>query len=108
MTACVLEDAIVHIALDDVNRSGAFDDASLLNDTVTEERKFEEKEMGDGDTPEVLTVEVTDVEQLSPEQFTATYEALKPVYETFLSDLNTTNIWFDEEYIPSMGGGWPP
>ena len=81
--------------LDDVNKSGAFDDA--IANSVTEEQKFVEKEMGDGDISEDPAVEFTEVEQLSPEQFTATYEALKPVYETFLSDLKTTNIWYDEE-----------
>ena len=81
--------------LDDVNKSGAFDNA--IANSVTEERKFVENEMGDGDTSEDPAVEFTEVEQLSPEQFTATYEALKPVYETFLSDLKTTNIWYDEE-----------
>ena len=81
---------------------------SLLNDAVTEECNLSGEPMVDVDNPVIPKVDLTDDEELLLEQFTATYKALKPVYETFLSDLNTTNIWFDEEYIPSMGGGRPP
>ena len=78
---------------------------SLLKDAVTEECNLFGEPMVDVDNPVILKVDLTDVEELLLEQLTATYEALKPLYETFLSDLNTTNIWFDEEYIPTMGGG---
>ena len=77
----------------------------LLNDAVTEESNLFGEPMVDVGNPVIPKVDLTDVEELLLEQLTATYKALKPVYETFLSDLNTTNIWFDEEYIPSMGGG---
>lgn len=120
ITACVLEDEIIHAVLGNVNKSdvlpssgldnrvlndvitggtviGGVGTVSFLNDIVTEKRKFVEKEKGDGDTPEVLIVVVTDVEHLSPEQFTATYEALNPAEEKVSSDLNIRNKWFDEE-----------
>ena len=35
------------------------------------------------------------------------YKALKPVKDIFLSDLNITNISFDEELIPPLGGVSP-
>lgn len=134
IAACVLEDEIIHTVLGNVNKSvinvvtpssgldnrvlndvitggaviGGVGAVSFLNDAVTEERKFVEKEMGDGDTPELPTVVVTDVEHLSPEQFTATYEALNPAEEMVSSDLKITNRWFDEEKIPSLGGGLHP
>ena len=103
ITACDLEEEIIHTVLGDVNKSDVLGDVigaviggvgtvSFLNDAVTVERKFVEREMEDGNTPEVPTVEVTDVEQ-----FTATYEALNPAEETVSSDLNIINRWFDEE-----------
>ena len=103
ITACVLEEEIIHTVLGDVNKSDVLGDViaaviggvgtvSFLNDAVTVERKFVEREMEDGNTPEVPTVEVTDVEQ-----FTATYEALNPAEEMVSSDLNIINRWFDEE-----------
>ena len=124
ITACVLEDEIIHTVLGDVTGKSVIDvvipssgldnrilndvisggavigrvgAVSLSNDTVTEELKFVEKGKGDGNTPEVPTVVVTDVEHLSPEQFTATYEALNPAEEKISSDLNIRNKWFDEE-----------
>ena len=33
------------------------------------------------------------------------YQARKPVAETLLSDLKIKNMLFDEELIPSFGGG---
>ena len=125
ITACVLEDEIIHTVLDDVNNSDVLEDAiaksvidvvipssgldnwllndvitvSLLNDTVADGCKLVEKDMGYFDGPDVSTVlvEVIDVEKLSLEQFTATYDALKPAREMSLSDLNITNRWFEEE-----------